>query len=92
MDAQNRYRHGSWLAVCHRCGFEYLAHQLAKEWTGLRVCCGPGTNGCFEPRHPQDFVRGKADRQAPPWTSPKPPDVFVPAKVWNDTTKQWESA
>jgi hypothetical protein len=31
----------------------------------------------WEIRHPQDFVRGVADIQAPPWTRPEPADVFV---------------
>jgi hypothetical protein len=68
---------GKWKAQCDRCGVSYLNTQLAQEWTGLRVCRGGGTNDCWEPRHPQDFVRGKADRQAPPWSRPEQdgPDV-----------------
>lgn len=84
------YRHGSWNAVCDRCGFEFKAEHLAKEWTGLRVCRGPGTNNCHEPRNAQEFVRGKADKQNPPWVRPEPPDVFASSSVWNDETKQWE--
>lgn len=61
---------GSWKVVCDRCGQELKHHQLALEWTGLRVCRGGGTNECWEPRHPQESLRGKADRQAPPWTRP----------------------
>lgn len=56
---------GQWNVICDRCGFEYKARQLRKEWTGLRVC-----KDCWEPRHPQDFVKGKKDRQAPPWVRP----------------------
>lgn len=66
---------GSHNAICDRCGFKYKSHQLVKEWTGLRVCRGGGTNDCWEPRHPQDFVRGRKDQQAPPWTRPDPPEV-----------------
>lgn len=69
---------GQWKAMCDRCGFEFKARQLRKEWTGLRVCSGPGSNDCWEPRHPQDFVRGKKDDQTPPWTRPdKEIDVSV---------------
>lgn len=85
------YRHGSWNVVCDRCGFEFKSHALAKEWTGLMVCRGAGTNNCWERRHPQDAVKGKKDRQAPPWVRPEPADVFVAGKVWNDATKQWEA-
>jgi hypothetical protein len=59
------FKLGAWKAQCQRCGFDYLNHDLRKEWTGLRVC-----RDCFEIRHPQDFVRGVRDDQAPPWTSP----------------------
>lgn len=64
------YVAGQWNAVCDRCGFSFKARQLHREWTGLRVCKGPGTNDCWEPRHPQDLIQGKKDRQAPPWVRP----------------------
>jgi hypothetical protein len=31
----------------------------------------------WEPRQPQDFVRGVADYQAPPFTRPEPSDSFI---------------
>jgi hypothetical protein len=68
---------GTWNAICDRCGFKYKARQLRLEWTNFRVCSGPGTNGCWEPKHPQEKVRGKADHQAVPWTRPEPPDDFL---------------
>lgn len=68
----DEFRHGSWNVICQRCGFKYKNTQVLKEWTGLRVC-----KKCYDPRHPQDFVQGKEDRQAPPWVSPEPDDNFV---------------
>lgn len=59
-------RLGDWKAQCDRCGFTYYASELRKEWTNLRVC-----SECYEPRNPQDFLKGKADRQAPPWSRPE---------------------
>lgn len=64
------YQPGKWKAICDRCGQEFLNPKLSREWTGLRVCRGEGTNECWEPRHPQESLRGKADRQATPWTRP----------------------
>lgn len=64
---KDEYRHGRWNVLCDRCGFKYKNNQLRLEWTGLRVCSGMGTNDCWEVRHPQDFVRGRRDRQLPPW-------------------------
>jgi hypothetical protein len=37
------------------------------------MTCG----ACWEPRHPQDFVRVKVDHQTPPWTRPEAADTFV---------------
>ena len=64
----NRFKMGQWRAVCDRCGMDRYSSELRLEWTGLRVC-----GDCWEPRHPQDYLKGKADRQAPPWTRPEQP-------------------
>lgn len=61
-----------WKAICDRCGFEYWSDELRKEWTGLMVC-----RADWEPRHPQDTIRAKPDRQAPPWVRPDPEESFV---------------
>lgn len=68
----NDYVHGDWNAQCDRCGGEFKASQLQLEWTGLRVCPYD-----FEPKHPQLSVRGRRDRQAPPWTRPESDAYFV---------------
>lgn len=65
---------GQWKAQCDRCGFEFRARQIKLEWTGLRVCSGAGTNDCWEVRHPQETIRGKVDRQSPPWVRPETGD------------------
>jgi len=70
----DEYVHGAWNAICDRCGFKYKSFQLRAEWNGLRTCDGPNTNGCWEPRHPQDFVRGVKDQQSVPWTRPDSDD------------------
>lgn len=61
---------GSYSVVCDRCGFKFKNHQLVKEWTGLMVCHGPGTNDCWEPRHVQDFVRAINDQPKLPFVRP----------------------
>lgn len=70
-----QYEAGQWNVACPRCGKRLKARQLRKEWTGLRVCHGAGTNNCWDPKHPQDSVKGKADRQTPPWVQPEPPEI-----------------
>lgn len=42
------------------------------EWNGLRV-----HRRHWEPRHPQDFVRGVADEQSVPNARPRPADRYV---------------
>jgi len=64
------YAPGQWNAICDRCGFKFKSGELRLEWDNLRVC-----KACWEPRQPQDFVRGVKDKQTPPWTRPEPTDV-----------------
>ncbi len=54
---------GNYNAICDRCGFKYKASKLKEEWTGFMVC-----KSCFEPRHPQDFLRGIPDDPSVDWT------------------------
>ena len=67
-----QYVSGAWNVVCDRCGFKFRNKDLRKEWTGLMVCSGPRTNDCWEPRHPQETLKAKKDRQSPPWVRPVP--------------------
>ena len=81
MPIRNRFKPGDWLCACQRCGRTVYASQTRQEWTGLRVCL---PWGCWEPRHPQDFVRGVKDDIAPPFANP-PSDVFLePNEVTRD--------
>jgi hypothetical protein len=80
------YVHGAWNAICDRCGFRYKNTQLRKEWTGLRVCSGADTNDCYEVRHPQEFVRGKADKKTPPWVRPEAEEIDVSPGSGNEVS------
>lgn len=68
-----RYDKGDWIADCDVCGRKYKASQLTKRWDGL-MCC----HHDWEPRQPQDFVRGVDDNQTVPWSRPEPADSFIP--------------
>ena len=59
------FRLGDHLALCDRCQKKFYASDLKEEWTGWMVC-----DSCYEPRHPQDFLKGHADNQNVPWTRP----------------------
>ena len=60
------YKKGQWLAICDRCGFEFLSGQMKKTWDGLYV-----DSSCFETRHPQDFVKGVKESSIP-YSRPEP--------------------
>lgn len=62
---------GDWNAVCFECGRKRKASTLQRHWKGYYVCPEH-----WEPRQPQDFVRGIPERPAPPWAQ-LPADVFV---------------
>ncbi len=59
-------------AVCYECGRKRKASTMKKQWQGYWVCPEH-----WEPRQPQDFVRGIPDIQTPPWVQPMPADVFA---------------
>lgn len=80
------YVSGRLNVLCDRCGFKFKSNQLRKEWTGLRVCHGPDTNDCWEPRHPQDRLKGRKDKQAPPWVRPEPEGTDVSPGSGNEVS------
>ena len=72
MSTRPVYHKGTFNVICDICGRQYKSYELQKRWDGFMVC-----KDDFEPRQPQDFVRGVADFQAPPYTRPENADVFV---------------
>lgn len=72
MSYRPHYIKGDWNAICDVCGRKMKASQLKKRWDGVMVCSVD-----WEPRHPQDFVRGVADFQAPVFTRPEQEDTFI---------------
>jgi hypothetical protein len=44
-------------AICDVCGFKHKLSQLRKRWDGAMVC-----RADWEPRHPQDFVKARPER------------------------------
>lgn len=78
MSYYSRYDKGDWKAICDVCGREFKASQLNKRWDGL-MCCKQD----WEPRQPQDFVRGVADPQLVPWVRDEPTDSFIAITISN---------
>jgi hypothetical protein len=65
--ANGYYQPGGWYRICDCCGLQYRNHETRKRWDGAIVC-----RACWEPRHPQDMVKGRADRQNVPDPRPEP--------------------
>lgn len=72
MSTPQFFDNGSNNVICDVCGRQYRSFQLFKRWDGLMVC-----QGDWEPRQPQDFVRGVADKMVPPYTRPESSDTFI---------------
>ena len=66
------YIPGDFYRFCDRCGGKFRQSKTKKTWDGLWVCLK-----CWEPRHPQDFVKGKTDKQSVPEPRPEQPDKFL---------------
>jgi hypothetical protein len=56
---------GDWNAACFQCGRKRKASTMKKHWQGYYVCPEH-----WEPRHPQDFVRGVKEVPGVPWSQP----------------------
>lgn len=68
---------GGWNVICDRCGFKRKNTEVQLEWDNLLVC----KDGCWEPRQPQDFLRGFPDRQNVPMARPEAPDQFISGPI-----------
>lgn len=68
---------GKWLVLCDRCGFQRTNDQVTHTWDNHIVCKPTIKVGCYETRHPLDFVRGVVDDTSVPFTRPVPTDVNV---------------
>ena len=58
---------GDWNARCDRCGKKMKGSQLKRTWQGYYVCPEH-----WEPRQPQDFVRGITEHPTPPFVRDPP--------------------
>jgi len=61
------YSHGQWKMTSDRSGQAFLNSDIKTEWTGLKVAKHE-----WEPRHPQEYVRGVVDDYAVRDARPRP--------------------
>ena len=72
------YKSGEWNVTCDVCSRKIKSGNARKRWDGFIVC-----EGCYEERHPQDFVRARVDKISVPFQRPIPPYVFVDISYTN---------
>jgi len=66
------YIPGNFYRVCDLCGQKYRQSETRKDWQGLWLCPKD-----YEPRHPQDLIRAKKDKQSVTEPRPEPADYFL---------------
>ena len=73
MGSNSYFAAGEWNFTCDLCGKTGKSSDARKTWDGFYVC-----SVHKEVRNPQDFVRGKGEDQALPWSRPKSGDpVYI---------------
>lgn len=63
---------GDHLVICDMTGFKVHASQTRMTWDGRRV-----RKESWEPRHPQDYLRSRAEDTSVENPRPEQPDVFI---------------
>lgn len=73
------YRPGDFWRICDVSGRKVRASETVRQWDGLIV-----HHSEFETRHPQDFVKGRRDRQIVTDPRPEPSPVYAgpPGGPW----------
>lgn len=66
------YADGQYNFICDQCGFKRKSKDMRRQWDGLQVC-----KNCWEPRHPQDFVKGVKDDPSVPVARPDQDPTFT---------------
>lgn len=71
------WKSGEWNTICDVCGFKFKASELrytgdVGSRAGLMAC-----RACYDPPHPQEFIRPIADQNKLPWTRPEATDQFI---------------
>jgi hypothetical protein len=70
------YSHGNYNVICDLCGQKFKATELTMQWNYLFTC-----STCYEPRNPQDFVKGIRDDMKVPIARP---DATTPTFIVNE--------
>ena len=60
---------GDWYVICDQCARKAWASEMTTRWDGKIVHADP-EEGCWETRHPQEFIRPVKDNYPLPFVRP----------------------
>lgn len=66
MSGRDYYKSGDWNFHCDVCGLKRKSSESRQRWDGAITC-----RECWEPRHPQDFIRSVKDDQSVEFSRPE---------------------
>lgn len=73
-------RVGDYNAICDVCGRKFKFSRLRQKWDNTWAC-----EQDWEPRQPQDYLRGIPDNMSVPLSRPDPPPLFIQDEVVTET-------
>jgi hypothetical protein len=65
-------RVGDYNAICDVCGRKFKFSRLRQKWDNTWACSAD-----WEPRQPQDYLKGIKDNMSVPLSRPDPPSLFL---------------
>ena len=80
------YKPFNYWMICPRCGGQYRKSDMKEEWTGLWVC----SHGCYQKRHPQDFVTSVEEDPSVPVVRPDVKQTMGETTL-SASISQWET-
>lgn len=69
-------RVGDYNALCDVCGRKFKFSRLRQKWDNTWAC-----EQDWEPRQPQDYLRGIPDNMSVPLSRPDPPNLFIQDEI-----------
>ena len=74
-------RVGDYNSICDVCGRKFKFSRLRQKWDNTWAC-----EQDWEPRQPQDYLRGIPDNMSVPLSRPDPPALFLDDLIVTEST------
>jgi hypothetical protein len=77
-ERQHKYIPGDHLMICDECGLTYRKSEMSQRWDKAWVC-----KKDFDPRHPQEYVRGRDEDISVPVARPET-ETYITTPITQD--------